>query len=357
MFSNCTKLQSISIPISVNTINDYAFGYSDNVKPTVYCYHYSYAEQWAKGKGLAIIYLDDLDFVTNGVVKVEKAKVYLGENLTCYTNWMPKEDGLTAQYTSSNPSVIEIDANGQPVPVGVGKAKLTLTVGGKSASATIQVLGKRPTQITLPTDVYVPMLQTKTFTLETVEPEDAYTEITWSCNENYATIDENGLLQLKNLIGTFEVTATDYSGLAATCTVHAISPVSGLTLSDYELVLKNEQPVQIHSYVKCGSQQLTDQYVTWTSKDPTVATVSEDGVVTPVNFGTTEIVAEVAGYKATCAVEVIMPVTEIQMPSEMEVGACRTENILLEAKAVTAGGVYGNDMLVFSGDQDDVARG
>ena len=46
----------------------------------------------------------------------------------------------------------------------------------------------------------------------------------------------------------------------------------------------------------------TDQTVTWSSKDESVAKVSDKGVVTGVGKGTTTITAECGGVKADCTV-------------------------------------------------------
>ena len=45
-----------------------------------------------------------------------------------------------------------------------------------------------------------------------------------------------------------------------------------------------------------------DQAVTWSSKDESIATVSDKGVVTGVGKGTTTITAECGGVKADCTV-------------------------------------------------------
>ncbi len=45
-----------------------------------------------------------------------------------------------------------------------------------------------------------------------------------------------------------------------------------------------------------------DQTVTWSSKDESIATVSDKGVVTGVGKGTTTITAECGGVKADCTV-------------------------------------------------------
>ena len=46
----------------------------------------------------------------------------------------------------------------------------------------------------------------------------------------------------------------------------------------------------------------TDQTVTWSSKDESVAKVSDKGVVIGVGKGTTTITAECGGVKADCTV-------------------------------------------------------
>ncbi len=79
-------------------------------------------------------------------------------------------------------------------------------------------------------------------------------------------------------------------------------PVGKLTLSSTSLKLFESDVVQLSAVVL--PIDATDKEVTWSSDDPSVATVTQDGVVTAVQTGTTMIYAVADGVIANCSVSV-----------------------------------------------------
>ncbi len=59
------------------------------------------------------------------------------------------------------------------------------------------------------------------------------------------------------------------------------------------------------TYYRDGTAVDPDRKLTYFSRDPSVATVSEDGLITPVSYGKTEIYVRDGENQATCAVEVM----------------------------------------------------
>ncbi len=83
------------------------------------------------------------------------------------------------------------------------------------------------------------------------------------------------------------------------------SVISGVSLDQTQLnLLVTQKPVQLNATL-AGSSNKTFNDVTWTSSNPTVATV-ENGLVTPVDVGDCTITVKTldGGYTATCAVTV-----------------------------------------------------
>ena len=71
----------------------------------------------------------------------------------------------------------------------------------------------------------------------------------------------------------------------------------GSKRTEFAAKVGDEVPLSTTIYPTGG-----DQTVTWSSKDESVATVSDKGVVTGVGKGTTTITAECGGVKADCTV-------------------------------------------------------
>lgn len=71
----------------------------------------------------------------------------------------------------------------------------------------------------------------------------------------------------------------------------------GSKRTEFAAKVGDEVPLSTTIYPTGG-----DQTVTWSSKDESIATVSEKGVVTGVGKGTTTITAECGGVKADCTV-------------------------------------------------------
>lgn len=101
----------------------------------------------------------------------------------------------------------------------------------------------------------------------------------------------------------FEVTLTPKSDVTA-------EPV--ITLNETAVEVEVGQTVTLVATIE--NELNTDEAVTWSSADETIATVDSEGVVTGVTMGTTTITASYAGKTATCEVTVTGPsnmITEI----------------------------------------------
>lgn len=124
--------------------------------------------------------------------------------------------------------------------------------------------------------------------------------ITWtSSNENIATVEDGAVTGVAG--GTVTITATSGEE-SATCTV-TIKGEPWISAADLKLnrsdftLRASDPPFQL----KVSG---TDSPVTWTSMNPNVATVDENGVVRRVSKGVTTIVASVDGHELECIVRV-----------------------------------------------------
>ncbi len=212
----------------------------------------------------------------------------------------------------------------------LGTGNYTLTVNGGTLTGNVtgtvnyKVTGVKLNKNT--TTIKVGGTETLT---ATVEPANATNKaVTWSSdNISVATVDANGLVTaVAEGSATITVTTEDGSKTAS-CTVTvttATVPVTGVTLDPTSLTLDVNQTAPLTATIT--PSDATNQNVTWTSDNPSVATVS-GGVVTAVAPGEATITATTAdgGFAATCTVTVNKPVVPPQpsdpAPSQPEGGS------------------------------------
>lgn len=143
------------------------------------------------------------------------------------------------------------------------------------------------------------MIIWETVTLDaTVYPENtSVKDLVWtSSDESIALIDNNGTI---TPMGFGSVTiAVSCDGITATCDVTVVP--TGLNLDEY--ILDPGESFSLEAKVEYD--EAINKSVLWSSSDPSVATVSEDGTVTAVGGGKVEIVAAspVRGAAYVCTV-------------------------------------------------------
>ena len=144
-----------------------------------------------------------------------------------------------------------------------------------------------------------------TFTITaTVKPEDAFNRtVTWSSSDpSIATVDENGTVTAIAK-GEAIITAESADGVKAECKVTVEKKVSAIELSESEKTVFVGDTFTITATVK--PEDAFNRTVTWSSSDPSIATVDENGTVTAIAKGEAIITAESAdGVKAECKVTV-----------------------------------------------------
>ena len=144
-----------------------------------------------------------------------------------------------------------------------------------------------------------------TFTITaTVKPEDAFNRtVTWSSSDpSIATVDENGTVTAIAK-GEAIITAESADGVKAECKVTVEKKVAAIELSESEKTVFVGDTFTITATVK--PEDAFNRTVTWSSSDPSIATVDENGTVTAIAKGEATITAESAdGVTAECKVTV-----------------------------------------------------
>ena len=211
------------------------------------------------------------------------------------------------KWTSSNSNIVAVnEETGWIRGISTGTALITATAQDGSGVYDYCIVTVNPavpvSSITL-NKTSVSIEKGKTYDLNaTVHPSNAtYTSVTWTSTKPYvASVDGTGLVTAKSKGATWITAhATDDSGKIATCSVSVTDvPVTGVTLSPSEMTMNVGQIFKFTEDV-CPPNA-TNKTVTWSSSNPTVASVDGiSGIITALKAGTTTITVttEDGGYQ------------------------------------------------------------
>ena len=266
---------------------------------------YAYCTLIVKNKEIAV------ESITLDKTSLE---LFEGEVAMLYATVLPwNAPDKTVTWTSSNPSVATVDQDGRVTALHEGTAAITAKAGDKTATCTITV--KIPVQSVTLDKTTLELDEGETVTLHaTVLPENAADKtVTWtSSNPSVVTVDQSG--KVTALYGGTAIISAKAGDRTATCTVTVRTPVESVILDRNSLELKEGETTMLHAYVLPWNA--TDKTVTWTSSDPSVATVDQDGKVTALTEGTATVTAQAADKTASCAVTVkksVVPVESVTL--------------------------------------------
>ena len=136
--------------------------------------------------------------------------------------------------------------------------------------------------------------------------------ITWtSSDDSIASVIDGVVTGEGN--GTATITATLPNGMTDTATITVITPVTEFNVTNgisHELNVGQTHTIETE-VLPLTTSETTD--ITWTSSDPTIATVS-NGVVTAYNFGTTTIIGTLPNnMTVTVTIKVIKPINNLTL--------------------------------------------
>ena len=233
-------------------------------------------------------------------------------------------------WTSSDDSVVKIDENGNITAVGVGTATVTVSSGSFSKTFTVTVDPVPAESVTLSkTSVTLKVGVSETL-VATVLPDNATDKtVTWtSSDEEVATVDNAGKITAISL-GTTTITAT-CGNVSANCVV-TVDPIlaESVTLNKYIFGLNVGDSETLVATVK--PDNTTDKKVVWTSDNEDIATVDQNGCVTGVGVGNTEIRATCGNAYTSCSVFV-----NRVWPKSITLNKTSLELLLGETETLTA---------------------
>ena len=267
--------------------------------------------------------LDNVNVLTKSKVEIDTdvKNLYVNaktDNLTITSG--TTVDKLSISSSSAKDSTIKLDGNVKEISTNYD---ITVTGSGdydkKTGSGTIN--GKEETiavtEVTLNKTALTLTEGASEKLKATVKPDNATNkELKWSSSDtSIATVDNTGKV-LGMSAGNAVITVTTKDGSkTATCNVTVITPdvsVESVGLNTNSLRLSIGEPGQLTAIV--NPSNATNKEVTWSSSNPSVATVDDTGKVLGMSAGNAVItVTTKDGSKtATCDVEVIAPVVNVE---------------------------------------------
>lgn len=331
VFSGCDSLTSISIPDSVTGIDQYAFGYCSNLgsvflpstvsnidrtafegssNVVIRGTAGSYAERYANGMAIpfnapivaieqetTIIYDDDDSY--------DALVLYINQSLTLTASQMPTDLTRTLTWSSSNTNIVTVDQNGTINSVSQGIATITVnTADGKGKADQIRVCVPEPTEIKIDEyweeeDYKIVLGQIMTISADKKTPYAYVTEIempiSWSSSDSSVisiepTDDDKAILK-GNQIGKATITASTPDRGNASFEMEVIRP------NAESIKIDQSGPIKLYPGQKCTLTTTikpadAGAKLKWYSNDKEIATVDQDGTITAVAPGATEIYLE-----------------------------------------------------------------
>ena len=245
------------------------------------------------------------------LLELEKGEI---SGLSCIFN-----DGVEDQrvsWLSANPEIVRVDSLGRVTAVGAGETYvIAATPGGLSAAATVRVNQRSTAVHIVPAELTIgvgAVLQLETSYL----PEDATDRPTewFSSDRNIVTVDANGKIRAVSA-GEAKITVKTEDGRKNTARVVVESAAKDFQLNPTEMTIERgaQQSLEAWFFNADGTRnEEIHHHINWSSDNPDVATV-EDGVVTGISTGVTEIRASADGYERACTVRVQTTVREIEL--------------------------------------------
>ncbi len=258
-------------------------------------------------------------------------------------------------WKSSNTSVATV-SNGKVTAVKAGSATITVTTedGGKTATCEVTVNAKvyPVTGVSLDKTSHEMTEGDEVTLIATINPSNATNKnVSWkSSNTSVATVSNGKVTAVKSGTAIITVTTED-GGKTATCEVTVIIPVKSVSLNLTKLTLEKGNEETLIATI--NPTNASNQYLSWSSSNTSVATVSENGVVYAVNSGTATITVKTHnGKQATCLITVPTRVTGVTLnTTSLRINIGETIKLTATVKPSNAT----NKSVTWSSDNNEVA--
>jgi Bacterial Ig-like domain (group 2) len=233
---------------------------------------------------------------------------------------------LGASWSTSDPAVLRISVDGELTAVRPGTARVVATVGAQAAEVEYLVTRVDVASVRIMPKIGVlsvgEEVRLETHAADRLGSVLTGRVVTWhSSDPKVVVVAPDGTIRGVGT-GLARISAVIGAGLAAIDLRVNPATVGGIRIAPASLALRVGEAALLKASVQ-GSRGATlpGVGVEWQSSDPQIASVSPEGVVRGLRFGTVRIAASAGGRRATVAVEVrSATVTTISAPRVRVVG-------------------------------------
>ena len=278
-----------------------------------YCYRDTVAESFAQKRGITIVYLDGFKPAQTTVAMRSDYTLPIGSELrlseiAAAVPSMPENCALNA--VSSNPEVLQVESDGTIRVVGKGDATLRVSLSRyPDIYAEACVWGYvQPTSATLAEEIWIPAKATRDLLKKDliILPADNRAPIGYGM-DNWELFEQ--------LEGEFTLMAVNRGDTALyvevpgfdtlTAQIHVTARFSELAFEQTTITIPADTRATLCAQAVTTTHTYVNEYMTFESSAPDVATVDGDGVVYGVSEGSATITAtSYNGLTAVCSVTV-----------------------------------------------------
>lgn len=216
-------------------------------------------------------------------------------------------------WTSTDPSVVSVDATGKITAHKPGKAQVTVSVPEGLSTSCVVTVEVPASSISL-NETTVTLMPSEKFQLvANIVPADAvHSAFLWNSSDpSVVSVDATGKITAIKP-GKALITVSVAEGPSKACMVIVEIPATGVSLSENAVTLNPAGSCQL--LAKILPAGAVHGEFSWTSSDSSVATVDASGKVTGVKPGKAVVTVSVPeGFKADCEVTVVGRVSSITL--------------------------------------------
>ena len=217
--------------------------------------------------------------------------------------------GRVVRWSSSNAAVGTMSDAGLLVSVATGSTTISATSEGRSGTATITVIPVPVARVRVtPSAGSLLVGQTLLLVatpLDSVGAALSNRDVTWTSSDaTRATVSGNGLVTALTAGPVVFSAASEGQSGSASISVLPV-PVASIAVVTPSALVPVGQTLQLSASVRdSAGGALLGRAITWTSSDPTKASVSGSGVLTALNIGVVSVAAASEGRSGTAAITV-----------------------------------------------------
>lgn len=205
-------------------------------------------------------------------------------------------------WQSSEPNIAAVSDSGLVTPLAPGIARITAMAvdGGHTAVSMVTVLGVSVTGVTLASDHLTLPVGATSQLVPTLSPNNATNlAVTWASSDPtvvsvvQSETNTDGTITALNAGETTVTVTTQDGGFMASVRIRVVVAATGVVLDQptLQLLLGRESKRLIATVQPANA---TNTAVRWSTSNPTVATVDQAGLVSPVGLGSTTIFVHTA---------------------------------------------------------------